>query len=109
MKTGIELIHEERQRQIKKEGWTPQHDDTHKAGELAIAGACYAFSGSDKITAATFFWPWRKKNGGVYDEPDGFKPTPCSPVRDLVKAGALIAAEIDRLQRAAARPEGGKP
>lgn len=40
--TGVELIAEERKRQIEAEGWTPQHDAQHKADELAIAAACYA-------------------------------------------------------------------
>ena len=35
-------------------------------------------------------WPW--------DE-SWFKPTPDDRIRELVKAGALILAEIDRLQR----------
>ena len=42
MKTGIDLIAEERQRQISVEGWTPQHDDTHTDNSLAKAAACYA-------------------------------------------------------------------
>lgn len=37
MSTGIEAIAAERQRQIEKEGWTPEHDDTHGAGEMAEA------------------------------------------------------------------------
>jgi hypothetical protein len=37
------------------------------------------------------FWPW---------DQDWWKPSP-DPIRNLVKAGALIAAEIDRLQRLA--------
>ena len=39
---GIERIAKERQRQVSVEGWTPQHDDEHKDGEMAIAAACYA-------------------------------------------------------------------
>ncbi|WP_373400076.1 hypothetical protein V8V91_10940 [Algoriphagus halophilus] len=44
MKTGIELIAEERQRQIEKEGWTSEHDAKHKNGELAHAAATYAMT-----------------------------------------------------------------
>ena len=36
MKTGIELITEERQRQIEVEGWTPEHDAKHAFGEAAL-------------------------------------------------------------------------
>jgi len=85
MKTGIELIAEERQRQIESEGWSSQHDSfEHEDGSLAIAGACYALG--DPTPPA--FWPWNYK---------WWKPTPKNRIRELQKAGALIAAEIDRL------------
>lgn len=78
----------ERQRQISAEGWTPEHDDEHTefcAGrglsELARAAKAY-------IEADVYNWPWT---------PISFKPT--SPRRNLVKAGALILAEIERLDR----------
>lgn len=98
MKTGTELITEERQRQISVEGWTPQHDDEHSDGSLAVAAACYAaqegqglFYGGMKLReAALQHWPWARS---------WWKPSPDNRVRELVKAGALIAAEIDRLQR----------
>ena len=32
----------ERRRQIEAEGWTPEHDDEHSAGQLAGAAGCYA-------------------------------------------------------------------
>lgn len=90
MKTGIELIAEERQRQIEKEGWTAEHDNLHYAGALACAGACYALDVVGYHKTAEDCWEWERK---------WWKPTPNDPVRQLVKAGALIAAEIDRLQR----------
>jgi hypothetical protein len=91
--TGVELIAAERQRQVEAEGWTTEHDDGHYYGELAQAAACYARF--DVSRAAT--WPWAV---------EWWKPTPGNRVRELVKAGALIAAEIDRLQRAADGPAG---
>lgn len=97
--SGVELIAEERQRQISQEGWTPEHDDNHDRCELAKAAACYAIqtvearhlAGTvDYLNAPPLGeWPW--------DEA-WWKPK--DPIRDLVKAGALIAAEIDRLRRA---------
>jgi hypothetical protein len=39
MKTGIEIIAEERKRQIEVEEWTPEEDDLYTAGQLALAGA----------------------------------------------------------------------
>lgn len=114
MKTGIELIAAERERQVSKERWTPGHDDHHCDGSLALAGASYALAvgvrshpslSDGRVRWALSseipppYWPW--------DE-DWWKPTPDDPIRQLVKAGALIAAEIDRLQRAAERKgEGG--
>lgn len=84
----------ERRRQVEAEGWSPEHDDTHSDGEIAAAAAAYAFNASiyDRYLAADpiGFWPW---------DPAWFKPTDAR--RDLVKAGALILAEIERLDRAA--------
>jgi hypothetical protein len=90
---GIELIAAERKRQIEEEGWTPGHDDGHKREELCMAGAYYAIP-----DAYRRFCPdlWPPNWDGAW-----FKPTPYDRIRELVKAGALIAAEIDRLQRLA--------
>lgn len=89
--TGIELIAAERQRQIAVEGWTPEHDDQHIMGEMAAAAMCYSLN-ARALDAPQYFieewWPW---------DMDQWKPT--DPLRNLVKAGALIAAEIDRLKR----------
>lgn len=93
--TGIELIAQERERQISKEGWTPEHDATHTNEALAMAAACYAQPAWARVLSAIgstpVRWPWNS---------DWWKPGP-DRVRELVKAGALIAAEIDRLQRLA--------
>lgn len=80
---GADLIAAERKRQLEAEGWSFEHDDEHNRGELALAAAAYA-------TGRVTLWPWPGEGS--------FKPTGDS-TRDLVKAGALIAAEIDRLQR----------
>lgn len=84
----------ERRRQVDAKGWTPEHDDEHVAGELATAGASYALVAVGYGLLALRTWPW----------PAGLKPT--TPRRDLVKAGALILAEIERLDRMAERQEG---
>jgi hypothetical protein len=87
MKTGIELIAEERARQVAKEGYDAAHDDEHTDHSIARAAAAYALE-SAQDRAGRDVWPW---------EPQGFKPR--DPLDDLVRAGALVAAEIDRLQR----------
>lgn len=109
--TGAELIAEERARQISAEGWTPEHDDTHADGEMVCAAICYAtprrrreyepremsedqsISFSERIKNVPKLWPWH---------PSWWKSSR-DRVRELTKAGALIAAEIDRLQREDAR------
>ena len=91
-KTGIQLISEERQRQVEKEGWTPEHDDQHFCDELATAGAVYALPERQRESqwpkSTPKLWPW---------DSEWYKPTPDDRIKELAKAGALIAAEIDRL------------
>lgn len=87
------MITEERQRQILAEDWTPEHDDEHDKKELAQGAACYVLDYTQKYNLGRA-WPWWDG-----DDADGWKPTPDDPIRQLVKAGAFIAAEIDRLLR----------
>ncbi len=97
--TGAELIAQERHRQIYDEGWKIEADiQKHPANQLVFAAMCYSCPyPKDKSCPTVFFkssecpvmWPWDAK---------WWKPSPNDRVRELVKAGALIAAEIDRLQ-----------
>lgn len=101
MTTALDEIAAERRRQVEVEGWTPEHDDKHDSGELAKAAACYAYGDAElrhtsrvsgqphPLTLVQRLWPWSK---------DWWKPT--NRRRDLVKAAALIVAEIERLDRA---------
>lgn len=89
----------ERIRQIHGEGWTEEHDDAHGGGELSAAGASYALHAADTLSASFApdpdvpgTWPW---------EESWWKPK--DPRRDLVRAAALIIAEIERMDREAAR------
>lgn len=102
--TGAEAIAAERRRQTEDEGWSADHDDAHEEGALALAAALYAFQAHDPDThrhgialarrgSCPSLWPWTS---------DWWKPT--DRRRDLVKAGALIAAEIDRLDRMEPQP-----
>jgi hypothetical protein len=86
---------DERARQVTGEGWTHEHDDGHRDGELAAAAACYAASAHDDFPwDPPTDWPW----SGQWWKPSDER----SPRRDLVKAAALILAEIERLDRAEA-------
>lgn len=95
--SGIERIAYERRRQVEREGWTPEHDDEHCFGELSGAACSYAEAasrqvGEDRPLAAlrpNQLWRWSA---------EWWKPSE-DPVRNLEKAGALIAAEIDRILR----------
>lgn len=95
--TGAELIAEERARQLTM--WPESHDDEHKDFELADAAESYLAWGRttspSDISAMDFVrtvWPW---------DLGQFHPS-TNPIENLVKAGALIAAEIDKRQRAQA-------
>lgn len=77
-------------RQIEAEGWTPEHDDAHSSGDLMQAAVCYAM-GATFISGAKFdLWPWDRA---------WWKPK--DKRSNLVRAAALLVAEIERLDRAA--------
>lgn len=103
MKTGIELIADERKRQIEVEGYGEQHDSQHKASELIYAAIAYVESAKVGVNCVEMGNTneheimMRKVEMGR-DYPFGWDFKPSTDVRDLVKAGALIAAAIDRLQ-----------
>lgn len=94
--SGVEMIANERARQVYREGWTPEHDDTHANGEMAWAAVCYAAPKPLENDP----WPWS-------DEWD--KRMKHNRMRQLQIAGALIAAELDRLQRIEAREQAKEP
>lgn len=96
----------ERQRQIQAEGWSTAHDDEHDAGDMAAAGASYA------LNAADVLHPFSQGDGGG-DMPDCWPWAsvwwkPSTPRRDLIKACALILAEIERIDRAEIHAQQGK-
>lgn len=98
---GIDIITAERKRQIEVKGYTPEHDDEHDLGELSLAAALYALPYDAKqgdeplITQADFIGLHITLETGCdfYLDPEPHK------LKRLAKAGALIAAEIDRVIR----------
>lgn len=91
----------ERKRQIEVEEWDTSHDDEHGAGTLAKAAATYTWSAISELSPAftgprmnatdairRFGWPW----DATWWKPKG-------PRRDLIRAAALIVAEIERIDR----------
>ena len=87
MKTGIELIAEEREKQIAKYNHTAYSDQCYQNKELLEAAAAYIGAAYSRGTEGVELWPWH---------PDSFKPE--DYISNLKKAGAFIAAELDRVQ-----------
>lgn len=92
----------ERRRQVEDEQWTPEHDDRYRQRQLAMAAACYAAAVpvhdvldcsngqiEKRVPAMPSAWPWAAS---------WWKPGTAR--KNLVRAGALILAEIERLDRA---------
>lgn len=104
---GLQSISVERYRQIFDENWSAEHDDAYYSGELAQAAIVYIMAAkavqadphyfdvvlSDEFAVANR-WPW---------DSHWFKPSEVQE-RNLEKAGALIAAELDRVIRQRAWP-----
>lgn len=91
--TGIELILEERERQLSKLGWSQDHDAQHINDELLQAAMVYmalgtteAETGQLSVADLKDIWPWPEYAIKITNKLDS-----------LTKAGALIAAEIDRI------------
>ena len=76
----------ERRRQIETKGWTVEHDDSHAGGEIADAAADFASTGQQPIARS-----WAYVSKVIKRE---------SRREQLVKAGALIVAELERTERA---------
>lgn len=97
---AVEDVLAERVRQVQEEGWTAEHEDRNNApGDLSRAAACYSLAAagcSNDDAAIQRFWPWLDS---------WWKPT--NDRRNLVKAGALVIAEIERMDRAAASQKKG--
>ncbi len=101
MQSTLDEIAAERKRQIEMEGFTQTADDRYSDGELAMAAACYACGSQSSpwrpwITDfIAQYWPWPEK----WWKPQGGRR------RCLVKAGALIVAEIERFDRQLAKEQ----
>ncbi|OAN76758.1 hypothetical protein A8B82_14810 [Sulfitobacter sp. EhC04] len=96
---GIESIAAERKRQIEVKDFDASYDDCASRRQILKAARCYADHAcmTDRIRELTaekvpLGWPW---------DDEWWKPK--DRRADLVRAGALIAAEIDRLDRATAQ------
>ncbi len=98
---------EERIRQINEEGFTPEADDAYTFAELSLAAAAYALPpGKRPYQEAPSCWPWSKS---------WWKGTPAmgtakdidNRIREIIKSGALLLAELERLHRYKPKKHGG--
>ena len=92
----------ERRRQIEREGWTPEHDDQHGDGSLAWAAVCYAMPEPHRFGGCY----WRMERPGPAIPPVAWPDSwhvhwwkPKDRRSDLVRAAALLLAEIERMDR----------
>lgn len=115
----------ERLRQVQREGWTPEHDDAHGDNSLALAAVCYALppkyreleerpferiadqAQGESVILREYLrvpWPWPVRWHGFWWKPKSRR-------QDLIRAAALLIAEIERLDRAVARMQkkGARP
>lgn len=84
---GVLAIAEERLRQKQAEGWTAEHDDQHGDGQLVDAAVCYLLH-RPGVESMPDRWPW----GAEWWKPKDLR-------RNLVRAGAMIAADLGRIGR----------
>ncbi len=99
---ALQLVLAERLEQVEQHGYTPDHDDHHGGGEIAMGAGAYlaayiadgveGLEAADALSAALEQWPWRS---------DLFRPT--GEVEMLTKATAMLLAELDRVLRLQAK------
>jgi hypothetical protein len=94
----------ERRRQVEAEGFTPEHDDQWSDYELARSASEYVLVAATNPASRRWFGAGTPSDGWPFPA-EWWKPT--TRRHDLVKAGALILAEIERLDRLAKRGEAG--
>ena len=95
----------ERVRQTSVEGWTPEHDDQHADGSLAWAAVSYAMPEPHRFGGC--YWRMGREYGPIppVSWPDSWHVRWWKPKdrrRDLVRAAALLIAELERLDRGGA-------
>ena len=103
-------IVEERLRQQSEEGWTTDHDDGHTDGQMARAASAYAYFAAlpDKVREVDQIQPMHQYDDFVKTNIEVVRRSwpwdwswwkPKDRRRDLIRAAALIVAEIERLDR----------
>ncbi|WP_407146280.1 hypothetical protein [Bradyrhizobium sp. ORS 86] len=91
----IQAVIAERQAHEAREGFDNAHDDAHRIGELAEAGATYLLHAGTASETVPHTWPWE----GEWFKPKGVR-------RDLVRGCALGIAEGEKFDRDRKRGRG---
>jgi hypothetical protein len=92
--TVLNDVEAERLRQVNAEGYDASHDDLHGPGELTEAALCYVEHANGQASGMGMgfepprAWPWERT---------AWKPK--DRRRNLIRAAALIVAEIERMDR----------
>ena len=94
--SGTEVIARQRAKDAAR--FSAEHDDHHhQRGQLVEAAMTYlqpeserACSDGLRSAGVPYMWPWSSLS---------WNPSPEDRIKELGKVGALVAAEIDRLQR----------
>jgi hypothetical protein len=97
MRKVLDDIRMKRQRQIVIHSHPPEEDDRHADGSVGIGAIPYIQAANQqtlglKDKELQTFWPW----------PERFKPS-ADPRENLINAAALLVAEIERIDREAAK------
>lgn len=104
LQPGIAAFMLERLRQQSAEGYDAAHDDGHKNGEMAKSALCYTWVAAMLMNRVPFDEASeRARNDFPWDISCWWKPSK-DIKRNIEKAGALLAAEYDRLCRAEQQP-----
>lgn len=102
--SAMARVRAERARQVA-EGYDEAHDDAHAPADLTSAAMAYATFAwwqtaghvgwtRDQLDEQILenIWPW---------DADQFHPDEDSPLENLTRSAALLAAEIERIERTA--------
>lgn len=95
MRSALELIAVERNKQVTEKGFSEEMDKKYTDGQLSKLAVLYATPDSERIYGDMCDFPVNYPNDFDLRY---WKPSPCDRIKELVKAGALIVAEIERLQ-----------
>lgn len=100
MRTGVEEIFKERMDQILKHGYTEDKDKHYKNGELVAMAKYFLTEHDDAENENWEEYLFHDKDGPMLNQALKHSYWAKSYYNRLIVAGALIAAEMDRIMKA---------